>query len=147
MKKILLSSIFLLGIILPLFAQPRNDKQQNDPSQKIQALYIAFISRELKLTEAEAQKFWPVHTEFDNEVRAVKPDINELERQQTILNIKKKYQERFIKILGSDRTNNFYKVDAEFRKKLVERLQKIRQQRANGGKLKNKKLNSGTDWE
>jgi len=139
MKKILLSSIFLLGIILPLFAQPGNDKQQNDPSQKIQALYIAFISRELKLTEAEAQKFWPVHTEFDNEVRAVKPDINELERQQTILNIKKKYQERFIKILGSDRTNNFYKVDAEFRKKLVERLQKIRQQRANGGKLKNKK--------
>ena len=147
MKKILLSSIFLLGIILPLFAQPGNDKQQNDSSQKIQALYIAFISRELKLTEAEAQKFWPVHTEFDNEVRAVKPDINELERQQTILNIKKKYQERFIKILGSDRTNNFYKVDAEFRKKLVERLQKIRQQRANGGKLKNKKLNSGTDWE
>ena len=147
MKKILLSSIFLLGIILPLFAQPGNDKQQNDPSQKIQALYIAFISRELKLNEAEAQKFWPVHTEFDNEVRAVKPDINELERQQTILNIKKKYQERFIKILGSDRTNNFYKVDAEFRKKLVERLQKIRQQRANGGKLKNKKLNSGTDWE
>ena len=147
MKKILLSSIFLLGIILPLFAQPGNDKQQNDPSQKIQALYIAFISRELKLTEAEAQKFWPVHTEFDNEVRAVKPDINELERQQTILNIKKKYQERFIKILGSDRTNNFYKVDAKYRKKLVERLQKIRQQRANGGKLKNKKLNSGTDWE
>ena len=84
MKKIILSSIFLLGIILPLFAQPGNDKQQNDPSQKIQALYIAFISRELKLTEAEAQKFWPVHTEFDNEVRAVKPDINELERQQTI---------------------------------------------------------------
>lgn len=139
MKKIILSSIFLLGIILPLFAQPGNDKQQNDPSQKIQALYIAFISRELKLTEAEAQKFWPVHTEFDNEVRAVKPDINELERQQTILNIKKKYQERFIKILGSDRTNNFYKVDAEFRKKLVERLQKIRQQRANGGKLKKQK--------
>lgn len=144
MKKLLLSSIFSLSFLLPLMAQPGNDK---DPGQKIQALYIAFISRELKLTEAEAQKFWPVHTEFDNEVRAVKPEMNELDRQQTILNIKKKYQDRFVKIIGPERTNNFYKVDAEFRKKLVERLQKIRQQRMNGGKLKNKKLNSGTDWE
>ncbi|HMT96851.1 MAG TPA: hypothetical protein PKC62_09205 [Ferruginibacter sp.] len=147
MKKILLTSIFFLGMLLPLFAQPGGDKPANDPGQKIQALYIAFISRELKLTEAEAQKFWPVHTEFDNEVKAVKPEMNELDRQQAVLNIKKKYQDRFVKIIGPDRTNNFYKVDAEFRKKLVERLQKLRQQRMNGGKLKNKKLNSGADWE
>jgi len=50
-----------------LYAQ--ND--DNPKAQKIEALYVAYITKELKLTEAEAQKFWPVHTQYDNEIRAV----------------------------------------------------------------------------
>ena len=46
-----------------------------------------------------------------------------------MLNVKKKYQGNFIKILGSERSNNFYRQDAEFRKKLVERLKQMRQRK------------------
>ena len=107
-------------------AQPGGNREE-----KIEALYVAYMTRELNLTEEDAQKFWPVHRQYDNEVRTLRNDNDEIERQQAILNIKKKYQDRFIKILGADRTNNFFIKDGEFRKKLVERLKNIRQQNQN----------------
>ncbi len=107
-------------------AQPGGNREE-----KIEALYVAYMTRELNLTEDDAQKFWPVHTQYDNEVRSLKGESNEIERQQAILNIKKKYQDRFIKILGAERTNNFFVKDGEFRKKLVERLKNMRQQNQN----------------
>lgn len=113
-------------------AQEQRDADPVKREQKIKALYVAYISQELKLTETEAQKFWPVHAEFDNEVRSVNLDLSELDRQQNVLNIKKKYQDRFTRIIGADRTNAFFRNDAEFRKKLVERLKNMRQQ--NNGK-------------
>ena len=122
--KHLFTYIFLL-FSTAVFAQPGGDGKNQ---QKIQALYVAYISQELKLTEEEAQKFWPVHTQYDNEIKALRTETSELERQQAVLNIKKKYQERFTKILGAQRTNDFYIKDGEFRKKLVERLRNMRQQ-------------------
>ena len=58
--KHLFTYIFLL-FSTAVFAQPGGDGKNQ---QKIQALYVAYISQELKLTEEEAQKFWPVHTTF-----------------------------------------------------------------------------------
>ncbi len=129
MKQLLLILTFFWSGIA--FAQEPRDGNPAKKEQKIQALYIAFISQELKLTEDEAQKFWPVHAQYDSEIRGVKLDMSELDRQQSVLNIKKRYQDRFSKILGNDRTNAFFRSDAEFRKKLVERLRNMRQ---NNGK-------------
>ncbi len=128
MKNILLILGILLGNISFAFAQlgPGGDAGQRE--QKIQALYVAYITRELKLTEAEAQKFWPVHTEFDTEMKALRTEKDVLKRDEAILNLKKKYQDRFTKILGAERTNIFYRVDTEFRKKMIERLQKLKEQ-------------------
>ena len=119
---------FLLSLGFATQAQPPN---ANNREQKIEALYIAYMTRELSLTEDEAQKFWPAHAQFDGEIRALKMESAELERQQAILNIKKKYQDRFTKILGATRTNDFFVKDGEFRKKLIERLKKMRQQNQN----------------
>jgi hypothetical protein len=106
--------------------------------ERIEALYIAYISKELQLTEAEAQKFWPVHSEFDAEMRAIhgRTSMSELDKEQELLNTKKKYSERFSKILGNPRTDKFYRIDAEFKKKLVERLRKMREQRGNKGPIR-----------
>ena len=118
-------------LLLSGFATQAQPPNANNREQKIEALYIAYMTRELSLTEDEAQKFWPVHAQFDGEIRALKMESAELERQQAILNIKKKYQDRFTKILGATRTNDFFVKDGEFRKKLIERLKKMRQQNQN----------------
>jgi hypothetical protein len=124
----------ILFLFISFFAttsmQAQQQRQPGSPEQreqKIEALYVAYMTRELNLTEDEAQKFWPVHAQFDKEVREVRMETSELERQQQVLNIKKKYQERFVKILGASRTNDFFIKDGEFRKKLLERLKKMRQ--------------------
>jgi hypothetical protein len=129
MKHILLYLFIFIGSFGVANAQAGGDNDGPKREQKIQALYIAYVSQELKLTEDEAQKFWPVHTQYDAEIKAVSMDLNEIDRQQAVLNIKKKYQDRFIKIIGADRTNTFFKTDAEFRKKMIDRLKKMREQR------------------
>ncbi|RYY50233.1 MAG: hypothetical protein EOO06_04515 [Chitinophagaceae bacterium] len=121
-----LFTLFLLLSGFGAFAQPGNN---GNKEQKIQALYVAYITQELKLTETEAQKFWPVHAQYDAEIKGVGADASELDRQQAALNIKKKYQDRFSKILGAQRTNDFYVKDGEFRKKMIDRLRQLRQQR------------------
>lgn len=124
MKQLFTLLLLLCGF--GAFAQPGNNPNKE---QKIQALYIAYITKELNLTEAEAQKFWPVHAQYDSEIKAVKADASELDRQQATLNIKKKYQDRFTKIIGAQRTNDFYVKDVQFRQKMIDRLRQLRQQR------------------
>ncbi len=54
----------LVLVTLPAFSQP-DGPPPRDPG-KIEAFKIAFITKRLNLTPAEAQKFWPVYNEFEN---------------------------------------------------------------------------------
>ena len=133
MKKFILYLIFIFAVFS---ANAQTDDVGNNTIQnpkkeeKIQALYIAYITQQLSLTADEAQKFWPIHSQYEAELKNINAGTtNELDRQQAVLNVKKKYQSNFNRILGNERSNNFYKQDGEFRKKLVERLKQMRQQR------------------
>ena len=123
MKKYILIATILLG---GLFASAQDEQPGNETQrqEKIQALYVAYITQQLQLTPDEAQKFWPVHTQFTTELKGVKTDMPELEKQQAILNIKKKYQDNFNRILGANRCERFFRMDGEFKKKLLERIRK-----------------------
>lgn len=133
MKKFIYIIVLVFSAWVQAMAQPPGGGDPAKREEKVQALYVAFITRELQLTEEEAQKFWPVHAQYENEMKATRREMPELERQEAHLNIRKKYQERFVKILGNARTDEFYKKDNEFRRQMVERLKKLRQQRAGGG--------------
>ena len=127
MKHILLFITLLTGSFSFAYAQG-DEPDAGKRAEKIQALYVAYMTQQLNLNEEEAQKFWPLHKQFDSELKTVDLNTPELDRQQTILNIKKKYQDRFVKILGSGRTDAFFRKDMEFRKKLVDTMRNRRQQ-------------------
>jgi hypothetical protein len=133
MKKFILYLILLFAVFSATAQTDdavNNTIQNPKKEEKIQALYIAYITQQLSLTTDEAQKFWPVHAQYEAELKNINQgNAGELDRQQAVLNVKKKYQGNFSKILGSERSNNFYRQDGEFRKKLVERLKQMRQQR------------------
>jgi hypothetical protein len=91
--------------------------------EKIKALYIAFITQELNLNEEESEKFWPVHNQYDIEIKEThRKNINELDKEESVLAIKKKFVPKFSKIIGIERTYLFYKKDKEFRDKLIDRV-------------------------
>ena len=124
MKKFLLIISVMMSSFFTVHAQEGQAGDETKRQEKIQALYVAYITQELNLTAEEAQKFWPLHAQFENEIRGVKQDLPELEKQQAVLNIKKKYQENFNKILGPKRCERFFHMDGEFKRKLLERIRK-----------------------
>ncbi len=135
MKKVLLMVTVLLSSFFAAYAQENQDGDQTKAQERIKALYVAYITQELNLTADEAQKFWPLHAQFETEIKGVKQDLPELEKQQAILNIKKKYQDNFNRILGPKRCEHFFKMDGEFKRKLLERIRKQRLQQQ-GPKLR-----------
>lgn len=122
MKKYLLILTLALGSIFSVKAQDDLPADANKRQEKIEALYVAYVTQQLSLTPDEAQKFWPLHTQFVNELKAVNKSLPELDKQQQFLNIKKKYQDGFNKILGTNRCERFYRIDGEFKRKLLERM-------------------------
>ena|SRR6478752_275789 len=134
MKKILLILSVFIGSFSVAKAQDELPEDGAKRQEKIQALYIAFITEKLQLTPDEAQKFWPVHTQFMNEIKAVKKDLPPLEREQAKLNIKKRYQDSFSKILGQQKCDRFYSLENEFKQKLLDMMKKNRQNQ--GGRMK-----------
>jgi hypothetical protein len=131
MKKCILYLSFVLAAFTATAQAPDMDEQPNPKKEKdIEALYVAYVSKQLQLTPEEAQKFWPIHSQYNAELKALnKSNISEIDREQAVLNIKKKYVGNFNRVLGSERCNNFYRQDAAFREKLRSRLKEIRQQR------------------
>lgn len=108
-------------------AQENTQDGKGKGDQKIKALYIAYITDQLNLNENEAQQFWPVHRDYNSEMKSIrKGNGTELEKEEASLNIKKKYNDRFTKILGKVRTEEFYKKDREFREKLVKKIKEKR---------------------
>lgn len=63
--KTILTSLILLLFTFTGFAQESR-------SERIKAMKTAFITQELNLSAAEAEKFWPVYNKFENEIRSLK---------------------------------------------------------------------------
>ena len=124
MKKYLLIVTLLFGSFSMVFAQESQPGNDLNKQEKIQALYVAYVTQQLALTPDEAQKFWPLHTQFANDLKAVKQELPELVKEEAHLNIKKKYQDNFTKILGNNRCERFFRMNDEFKRKLRDRLQK-----------------------
>lgn len=125
MKNILLI-IFLLFSV-PLLAQ-ENDNQPPDEivdnakiTQSIDALKMAYISKELNLTPDEAQKFWPVYNGYSNELKKARKDFrqDDLAFEERKIGIMRRYQDDFRKVLNSEaRSKQCFRVEPEFHKVL-----------------------------
>lgn len=129
MKKLLL---IFSAICLVSLAHAQEPDLSEKKQQDIEALKVAFISRELDLTPEEAQKFWPVYNQYSTELSAVVKGNHEdvLERDEKVLNLRKRYRDQFTKILGPQRMNRMYGAEGRFRKLLVKALQRQQTKRA-----------------
>jgi hypothetical protein len=125
MKKIILLLFFALPFAS--FAQPGPGGPLRE--NRLQSLEIAFLTRELALTPAEAEKFWPVHNKYAEEMRGTmrNRDVDVLERQQQMLDIRKKYKPDFNRILSPDRTNRLFEAEFKFREMVKRELQQRRE--------------------
>ncbi len=135
MKQFLLIISFL-GLGLGVFAQ---DEQPKNDGGRIEALKIAFITKKLNLSTDEAQKFWPIYNKYMDEVRKAHQDARankepEIQREEKLLSIRKRYNDEFGKAISTDKVNSFFRVEKEFNGVIQKEMLERRQQRLDNRK-------------
>ncbi|MDP5158122.1 MAG: sensor of ECF-type sigma factor [Flaviramulus sp.] len=113
MKKITI--ILLLFTSLSLFSQSRRDK--------IKALKVSFITERLNLTQQEAQKFWPIYNDFDDNYLKIKHSeirsINKEFKSNTVTLSDEKANELLNKLMDAE--NKLHNLDID----LIAKLKKV----------------------
>lgn len=128
--------IFLSGTIL---AQPPRGKAED--REKIKQLKIAHLTMALDMTEAQAEKFWPVYNKYEKlraEERKNRPAMDNIDKLSEVEaaqildqmyrgmenqhNNKVSMHEELSQILSPNQMLAYYKAEHTFNRKLMERL-------------------------
>jgi hypothetical protein len=109
MKRFLLLISFAFSFLLGL-AQNGN---------RLEALKIAYITKRLDLSPEEAQKFWPIYNQYAEELKRARQDAirnnkSEIELDESLLNIRKKYSVQFSQAISPQKIDTFFKSEKEF---------------------------------
>src|SRR5688572_11227273 len=74
MKRIIMNTAIIIAMMIigiNARAQPPQGPDGDNKGERIEALRIAFISRELNLSPQEAEKFWPVYNQFRGDLKTL----------------------------------------------------------------------------
>jgi Skp family chaperone for outer membrane proteins len=136
MKRYILTFFILFLVLGSSIAQTQESR-----FQQIEAAKVAYITKQLQLSPAEAQKFFPIYNQYRNEIRQISHEkrgtntnfkrgqVNELEFDSQILACKKKYRERFATVIPPAKASRFFEVEREFRETLFKELENRNQSR------------------
>jgi hypothetical protein len=129
MKRFLLFTILVFAV---LFVTAQNG------GNRIKSLEIAYITNRLNLSPEEAQRFWPIYNNYSVELKvarmkATSNNSSEIELDEALLNIRKKYSVQFSQVLPPAKVDTFFKSEKEFghfvQKEMERRkLKQLRQQ-------------------
>ncbi|HEX8279521.1 MAG TPA: hypothetical protein VF540_12540 [Segetibacter sp.] len=124
-KKLTLILVVLINNYYFCFAQPPQNGKKAD------SLQVEYITKELVLTPEESEKLWPVYNSYKNEIKGIRKEnqSDQIELEEKVLNIRKKYKDDFKTILGTDeRVNKLFVAEKSFkemlRKELIKRHMK-----------------------
>lgn len=123
---IFLLSLCCLGQVL--IAQPPPGQK---PPPNVEALKIAFLTRQLELTPDEAKKFWPVHDAYQADIEKLLRENrdkkgDEIEMEEKLLNIRKKYKPEFLKAISEEKFNKMLRAEREFRDLIRKEMERRR---------------------
>jgi hypothetical protein len=143
MKKRMMMLLMFVGMNIAAIGQ-----------EKVEQLKIAYFTKELNLTTSEAEKFWPIYNEMENKIKEIRKNRRKIAKnlqqngdslsadvvkKNTIaifdseiseINVKKEYYNKIGDAIGYKKASKVYKVEMEFKKKL---LHKLKEERGNGG--------------
>jgi hypothetical protein len=115
--------------------------------ERIRAMKVGMITNELKLTETQAEKFWPIYNNYSDEKGGIhqqirkltkRPDENLsnaelmkrqdqiLELQQEELNITKKYRDNFLRVISAQQYSSLMAAERKFNQMLLDKLKERR---------------------
>lgn len=113
--------------------------------EKIRAARVAYITERLKLTPEEAEKFWPIYTEFADKRTQLRqefeqarktqdPSANDEESQRKLidlglklkqqeLDLEKEYSSRLLQTISAQKLMNLKPAEEDFRNLILRQIQ------------------------
>lgn len=155
MKYLVCISMIWIGFVGNSVAQRQNVRE------KLENMKIAFFTNALALSPSEAQNFWPLYNAYATELDAHRRENNRKQREvrqaimgddseklETLLDefielqngefeIIKKYHEEFKEILPIRKVAQLYKAEKDFRQRMIQELQKRREEEQQRGRSRN----------
>lgn len=127
-------------------AQPMSGGRSMRPEarERIHAAKMVYITDRLHLTSAQSADFMPVYRDYETELRELRKSYfkkykgmdpaeadaatsrqfidDNLDYQQDVIVLKRKYNDRFLKVISAQQLVDLYKAEREFREMLQKRL-------------------------
>ncbi|WP_299516177.1 hypothetical protein [Mucilaginibacter sp.] len=113
-------------------------KQPNPGMRRIQVVKESFIGQQLSLSREQGERFWPMYRQYQNElfeVRRLKRLNNsdaqangseqikkDMDYDAQLINIRKHYNDEFLKILPPEKVSQLIKSEREFTDELIRKL-------------------------
>jgi len=142
MNKKIIKHLGLLTILLISFSSfAQKNEQCKHHREQIKAKRVAYITKSLKLTVDEAQKFWPIYNDYNSKVEKLRDkkhseiyknnetDYSEKEYQVFIdkrieflekeTKLKKDYQNDLSKIFTAKQIFLLYKSERDFKREMI----------------------------
>ncbi|GGH76017.1 hypothetical protein [Phaeocystidibacter marisrubri] len=141
-----LVKLTLLAFLLPLYghAQEPDDRGR----ERIDAMRIAYITEQVDFSTEEAQKFWPLHNEFEAKMEVIRrerhaimerrmrnPELTNADEEelaeemltmfeldQRELNLKKEYHTKYLSVLSPKKVALLYMAQEKFKRELIRRI-------------------------
>ncbi|MCG8308375.1 MAG: hypothetical protein MI975_13360 [Cytophagales bacterium] len=135
-----------VGIILILLLISSGAFAQNrEAMKKIESARIALITERLGLTPDQAEKFWPVYREYNQERREIRREFRDarqgvdmknltdeqskrlvqksIEMKQKELNLEKEYSNRLSEVISTQQLFKLKNAEKDFQQMLLKRIQ------------------------
>lgn len=139
-----------IGLIILFFTYIQTGwTQHGRPIERIHAAKVAYITDRLHLSADQATGFVPVYNEYEAEIRSTRKlyfvkckDKNlqdadnatarqfvddNLDYQEKVIEIKRKYNDRFLKSISAQQLAELYVAEREFKQLLKRRLEQKRE--------------------
>lgn len=118
--------------------------------ERVHALKVGYITDKVNLTSSQAEKFWPVYNNYENDLRDIRQkyvrqyksktkDFSEeearkyveddLDYQAELIDLKRKYKPEFLKVISAQQLADLYVAEREFRQMLIQKLRQRRNMR------------------
>ena len=148
MKRFLIIAVLSLFALVTARAQKQDFNDKHPGLERIHAAKMAYITDKLRLTSEQSANFVPVYNEYEHELREIRRSFKDkyrqgggqdmddetarhyiddnLDYQQKVLDLKKKYNDRFLKVLTPQQVADLYQAEREFKQMLLQRVKQRR---------------------
>ena len=116
---------------------------QDRVNDEIEAMKISFITKQVNLTPEQAQQFWPLYNQMQDELREIRKDRTgitdkpfdqqtnkevesnieaKLDKEQRLLDLKRKYINEFTEVISIKQVAKFLRAEEQFKRRLLSHI-------------------------